>query len=147
MRAYISVEPGQNTLQNRLLRFEFRPIVVNNGITPASNVRIASNLGLVSPVIPPNFNFSLAKPDENASVATIAAHKNQFHQTVYQRKLTRTELRLIKKNELIFHLYGTVYYSDIFDKHRTTNFSFRITVFNKRVVPFWGTTNRNNNAT
>jgi hypothetical protein len=148
LRAYISVEIGQHTLQNKALRFEFRPVVVNNGDTPASNVTIASNLGLVPPIIPPNFDYSAPKPDPaTASVATIAAKKDKFHQVVYYRKLTRAELRLIKKNELVFHLFGTVFYKDIFKRDRITNFSFRINVFGRRGGTFWGSTERHNDTT
>jgi hypothetical protein len=146
LRAYVSVENGANTLQFKATRFEFRPVVVNNGTTPAGNVTIASNLGLVSPIIPTNFDYELSKPTDG-SVATLAAHKDKFHQVVFHRKATRAELRLIKKGELIFHLYGTVFYSDIFNIERRTNFSFRIMVFGKRAAPFWGATERNNNTT
>jgi hypothetical protein len=146
LRAYISVEFGQNTLQNKATRFEFRPVVVNNGSTPASDVRIASNLGLVPPAIPPNFDYEIPKPMDG-SVATLAAHRDKFHQVIFHRKATRAELRLIKKGQLIFHLYGTVFYTDVFDIERKTNFSFRIVVFGKRAAPFWGATERNNNTT
>jgi hypothetical protein len=54
LRAYVSVESGVMFRQKKGLRFEFRPNVINNGLTPAKDVRIVSNLGVVSPVIPEN---------------------------------------------------------------------------------------------
>jgi hypothetical protein len=79
LRAYISVEIGQFTLQNKVLRFEFRPVIVNNGETPASNVMIGSKLALVPPIIPPNFDYSVPKPDLAFASAVSwyeAAHSN-----------------------------------------------------------------------
>jgi hypothetical protein len=147
LRAYLSVETGTVTFQRKALRFEFRPVVFNNGDTPASDVMIVSSLGLVHPQIPPNFDYTLPMPGNNVSVATIAAHKDKFHQAVFGRKATTAELRLIKKNELVFHLYGTVHYKDIFKIDRTTNFSFRINVFGRRAGTFWGSTERHNDTT
>jgi hypothetical protein len=46
LRAYISVEMGTNFRQNRRVRFEFRPIVNNNGQTPANEVKILSKIQL-----------------------------------------------------------------------------------------------------
>jgi hypothetical protein len=54
LRAYLPVEPGTTFRQSKKHRakFEFRPTVVNNGQTPASNVKILSKVDFGSPSIP-----------------------------------------------------------------------------------------------
>jgi len=47
MRAYLSIEVGRATYQDATLRFGAAPVVTNNGLTPARNVRWTALAGIV----------------------------------------------------------------------------------------------------
>ena len=145
LRAYLSIEPGTYYRQSSRSQFEFRPDIINNGHTPADQVRVISNLGVVSPIIPDTFNYELSGPSIGLrSVMAIGPRQKKFHASILQRKLTRAEMREILRGTKCFHLYGTVTYLDIFKIERHTNFSYVIFVSNRRVGPTWLGTERNN---
>ncbi|TAK48529.1 MAG: hypothetical protein EPO23_07845 [Xanthobacteraceae bacterium] len=121
LRAYVSIESGGAFRQDKGMRFEFRPNVINNGCTPARDVRIVSNIEIVPSVIPGNFNYELPI-QAGGSVSTIGPRQSRFHSVVLVRKLTKSELRQVVSGKHVFHIYGTVKYLDIFDKQRVTNF-------------------------
>jgi hypothetical protein len=81
LRAYVSVESGSSFRQNRRrrLQFEFRPVIRNNGATPASKVRIASMIDIVSPNIPSNFTFPMSEVVGERSVTTIGRGQERPH--------------------------------------------------------------------
>jgi hypothetical protein len=145
LRAYVSVESGLVIKQKGNLRFEFRPVIVNNGNTPAKDVRIVSNMGIVPPAVPDSFDYSL--PFQiGGSVSNVGPKQHRFHSMIWQRKVTIGEMRRVVRGDWIFHLYGTVRYLDVFDKERTTNFSFALFLGRKRDAPIWHYTERNNHA-
>jgi hypothetical protein len=149
LRAYLSVETGMTYRQSQKYhtRFEFRPNVVNNGKTPASNVRIRSNVVSRMGAVPVNFDFALPPPAQgNASVATIGPGKEKFHQSIFPRFLRWRELREHGTGNRSFHLWGEVTYDDIFkNTRRHTYFSFLIMVpVSKRGSVLWLATDRHN---
>lgn len=147
LRAYLSVEAGIYFRQNKRLRFEFRPNLINTGQTPAKRVRIVSNMNLASPQIPSNFIFTLTPSAVvPTSEGSIGRDKSLFHAAVFPRRLTRQELREVFLGRKIFHFWGQVTYLDVFDDPQFTNFSFIIFVANKRSIPVWHNTERHNDA-
>jgi hypothetical protein len=126
LRAYVSVESGGmlRQSQKKRMRFEFRPNVINNGQTPANDVRIVSFLRIGAPAIPDNFDYNLLPIP--GSVSTIGPRQGRFHSIVASRNLAIPQLREIQSGASVFHIYGKVTYSDIFGVERTTNFSFII---------------------
>lgn len=150
LRAYISVESGMNWRQDQRRKtvFEFRPVVENNGQTPANKVRIISMIEVRAPIVPPDFDFDIPDTFVGAlgSVTTIGAGKTKIHSRILPAKLTRAELKEIAKGSKCFHVWGVVRYDDIFDQPHTTNFSFLIFVGRKRSQPIWHSTERHNDA-
>jgi hypothetical protein len=147
LRAYVSVDTGSNLRQSHKLnlRFEFRPNIVNNGLTPANDVRIFSRIGVVSPVIPEGFDYTTL-PLAAASTATLMPRQTKFNSMVYHRYLDGVELRQVAKGETCFHLYGKVTYTDIFKKPRTSRFSFIIFAGKKNQPTIWRNTDHNNDC-
>jgi hypothetical protein len=145
LRAYVSIGSGVVFKQKRNISFEFRANLINNGNTPAKDVRIVSNIGLVPPDIPEGFDYSLPA-QMGGSASDVGPRQQRIHSMVYSRKLTRAQLRRILRGEWIFHLYGTVRYLDVFEKSKTTNFSFTVFLGRKRDTPIWHYTERNNHA-
>lgn len=146
LRAYVSVEAGQNGRQRKGYKFDFRPVLINNGLTPAADVQIISNVGVVPPLIPSNFDYSLP-PAPNPSITTIGPRQSRVHTLIFHRKLTFAEMRGIAKGTLVFHVYGTVSYKDVFGRARRTNFSMNILIPSKKLRSHWGYTERHNDET
>jgi hypothetical protein len=148
LRAYISVEPGGDIKQRRRLVFEFRPIIRNNGLTPANNVRVVSLIDVVTPAIPRGFNYSISFNAflPMSSVTTIGPRQERFHSRLMPRRLSIGELREVLRGARCFHIWGTVRYEDIFRQTQQTNFSFIIFVTGRRGVAIWHNTEEHNDA-
>jgi hypothetical protein len=150
MRAYISVDIGGYIRQNRRknIKFEFRPNIINNGATPANFVKVFARCDIKTINIPIDFDFSINNDHHNApGSATIFSRVSKFKSTVFERFASRQELAGLLKGKLIFHVWGTVFYEDIFGADRSSNFSFVIFMpNNKRGNPIWQTTERHNDA-
>jgi hypothetical protein len=151
LRAYISVETGANIRQSRRrrLQFEFRPVLRNNGLTPARNVRIISLIDVVPPVVPLGFNYAIPILGSGplSSVTTIGPRQERFHTRVMGRYLSIGELRDVRRGEKVFHIWGAVFYDDIFSQAQHTNFSFIIFVGGKREMTIWHNTLEHNDST
>jgi hypothetical protein len=150
IRAYISVDTGGYFRQNRRtnIKFEFRPNIMNNGATPANFVKAFARCDIKTINIPIDFDFSINNDPHNApGSATIFSRVSKFKSAVLERFATRQELAGLIKGKLIFHVWGTVFYKDIFGANRFSNFSFVIFMpNNKRGNPVWQTTERHNDA-
>jgi hypothetical protein len=151
MRAYVSVEIGASVRQNRRnkTRFEFRPVLHNNGQTPAKDVRVVSICSVEAPMIPADFDYATSMATGGMTCAvTIFPHQNKFHSSVFLRDVTLSEMRELLKGTKVFHLWGRVSYKDVFDEPKYTHFSFVIFVpTNKRGLPIWHSTEQHNDAT
>ena len=69
MRAYISADTGVNFRQNRItgLKFEFRPNLINHGLTPANKVRMIARCDIRGPSIHDDFNYYVGDGEEKNS--------------------------------------------------------------------------------
>jgi hypothetical protein len=147
LRAYISVESGASFKQRRRFQFEFRPILRNNGNTPASNVRVVSMIDVVPPNIPANFTYPIGPIVGGQSVTTIGPRQERFHSRILGRQAAFAELREIYTGDKCFHLWGKATYQDVFGVDHYTNFSFVIFIGRRREAPVWHNTETNNDAT
>ena len=148
MRAYVSTDTGADRRQRRSIRFEFRPVIANNGQTPANNLRVSSKCEVRTPSIPADFDFSVRTDDVGAgSATTMFPRQTKFHSNVFNRRCSVQEMRGLLTGRLVFHLYGRVTYTDIFEQERFTNFSYFIFIpTNKRGSTIWRTTDQHNDA-
>jgi hypothetical protein len=150
LRAYLSVEVGQYIRQSRKrhVRFEFRPVINNNGSTPATEVRVLSKIELSDPNIPAGFDYMLKPADlKPGSVTTIGPGQNRFHGSIFPRYLAFQDMREIYKGKKCFHVWGIVIYKDAFKIDRYTHFSYIIFVGNKKISPVWLSTHEHNDST
>ena len=150
LRAYISVETGQYYRQSRKNRtqFEFRPVLRNNGLTPANKVRIITLISVSNPAIPKGFNYSIINNmvAPLASETAIGPRQERFHARIMGRYLSVSELREIRRGAKCFHTWGTVTYEDVFGGAHYTHFSFIIFVGGKRDPTVWHSTEEYNDA-
>jgi hypothetical protein len=150
LRAYVSVETGTNVRQSRKkrCRFEFRPNVINNGQTPAYDVRMFSKIDVVPPNISDDFNYAVGPVDVRGprSVSSIGPRQSKFQSCLFYRDLTRAEMREIATGSKAFHVWGVVVYNDAFKIERHTYFSFVIFVPKKSNPTYWLITEKNNHA-
>ncbi|MER8708005.1 hypothetical protein NKH49_20950 [Mesorhizobium sp. M1088] len=149
LRAYISVDNGPIAFrQAKRALFEFRLHITNNGLTPANNVRIISNVAITNSNIPIGFDYSLTDLPMSSpfrSVTSVAPRQSMFHSRMVKR-MPVSELRLISSGENIFHVWGQVIYDDIYLRNRQTNFSFIIFAARRRQEAVWHRTEEHNNS-
>ena len=94
---------------------------MNNGKTPASNVRVLSLVDFKGS-IPPDFDFMIfpRRGYRPADIAAIGPGKDKFHSSILPRQLSRTELRELTRGLKWFHVWGQVTYEDVFKIERHT---------------------------
>jgi len=77
-RAYMSVVGGQYRQGGtRGLKFEFRPVVLNTGESPAYDVQVSSTIRFLTTEQAATFDFRLPKP-VGASVVTLGPRQDRF---------------------------------------------------------------------
>lgn len=137
LRAYVTVRHGAsiNQCKKRRLKFEFRPIIVNVGQTPAKEVEIVSNMVVTDKHITEDFDFNIMQ-SPHKSVVTLGAQQDRFTVIIAQRFFTLSELKAIRNGLALMYVYGSVSYKDIFDERRFTNYCFLIN-FGLRRNPTW----------
>ena len=147
LRAYLTSTVGGAYRQgaSRGLKFEFRPVVVNTGQTPAYNVNSVSSIQLMTLEEALTFDFSLPEA-AGQSVMTLGPHQERFTPTIFDRRLSKAELRDFKKGNRRLFVYGTIHYRDTFRKRRHTNYCYVINWWGKRAPPIWHTANRHNDS-
>ncbi|MER8508581.1 hypothetical protein [Mesorhizobium sp. M0435] len=150
LRAYISVDSQTNSRQSKNQLFHFYLTIVNNGLTPANEVRILSNVEILSnPIVPIGFDYSMNAPPAGtglASVTSMSPRQMMRHTTIGTR-LSSQQLRELVRGKLFFHVRGRVSYEDMFSHSRVTNFSFVIFVApDKRRETVWHRTEEHNNS-
>ena len=119
LRAYISVVVGAAVYQERdkKLRFEGRPLVVNDGMTPAYKVRHAIKAAIVGVPIPDNFDFSVTEKDYRGGTA-IGPRQNREVGAVVDEYIPDTDVAGVKNlssGKCLF-VWGRVEYEDAFGK-------------------------------
>jgi hypothetical protein len=146
LRAYLTVIEGGCYRQSRALRFEFRPVILNTGQTPAYGVRVVSTLRMLSIQEAEMFDFTVPHPDQVLVSNTIGAHQNKFISTIAERRFTWAELREYRQGKRYIFVFGTVRYRDAFGQPRFTNFCFSIAAWSKAGPPLWHMNNRHNDS-
>jgi hypothetical protein len=146
LRAYIMSVVGVGFRQGgtRGLRFEFRPILLNTGQTPAYDAHIINGIRLLSPQEAESYDFRLQNMP--GSVATLGPRQDRFTQAIFERRLSKAELREYRLGVRKLYVFGTITYRDAFRKHRYTNFCYSIAWWPKRAGAIWHTENRHNDC-
>lgn len=124
MRAYIAVEIGTATYQDKNLRFAANPVLVNSGYTPARNVSYSAKAAILSiENIPPQ---DLVIPENGVIIVnnTGLAPRQQFSiQGVVENRFSDIEvIEIMEGIKKRLFVWGTINYDDVFGGHWVTNF-------------------------
>jgi hypothetical protein len=122
MRAYLTVEIGSALYQDEHLRFEARPVLTNNGLTPARNVcfRVMADIleGTNAPPAPVIEDLLVndmgLAPRQQVTIGRVVA--NRILDAEVADVMAGTTRRL--------HAWGRVTYDDVFGGHWETKFYF-----------------------
>jgi hypothetical protein len=149
MRAYIYADTWVHVRKNRItgLKFEFRPNIINHGLTLANKVRMIARCDIRGLSVPDEFNYSVGDGEEK-NTATLFPRQTKFISSIFGRHLTRTEIRSLLRQNTVFHLWGTIFYEDVFNEPQRTNFSFVIPIpARKGAGALWRLTEKHSDAT
>jgi hypothetical protein len=134
MRAYLSVEGGQGWRQTKDVLFQGRPVITNNGLTPARNVCWKVLAGILD-----GSGGMPQLPDIGELIVSdmAIAPRQQFLATspVLDR-MSDEEAEVIAKGETRrLFVWGRVTYDDVFGAHWVTNFcvNYRFWMFEEKI--------------
>jgi hypothetical protein len=128
LRAYLSVVVGGAVYQERArgLKFEAKPVILNNGKTPAYNVRYRARAEVLTDSVSKTFVFT-APPDTPHSQASIGPQENRILSAVLDHFVADNEIQDIKSgNGKALWVWGIVHYDDVFKCPRFTQFCQRL---------------------
>ncbi len=124
MRAYISVLAHDALYQERDkgIRFEARPLFVNNGHTPAYNLLYDIKCNVVSTPISDSHDFRLPSQDAVFG-AVVGPHQNRIMTAIVDTFYDDREVEDIKTGrDRALCVWGTIRYDDAFGFSHFTNF-------------------------
>jgi hypothetical protein len=148
LRAYLTTVVGQSWRQGatRDLKFEFRPIILNTGQTPAYDVSVVNSMAILSQEEAFTYDFRIPENTPVLSVMTLGPRQDRFTHVIAARKMTKTEMREYIANKKMIYVFGTIRYRDAFNTPHFTNFCYSIMHWSKRGGPLWHNTNRHNDS-
>ena len=139
LRAYVTTVPGFSIRQggNRgALKFEFRPQILNTGQTPAYKVDIVSRMAFVAIGEVAKYDFRLPA-NQYPGAMTLGPNQERFTQVIFDRKLTKAELRLYKKGSHRLLIYGRINYRDAFGHRHYTHYCYIVSWWLRMGPPLW----------
>jgi hypothetical protein len=146
LRAYISVVIGAAVYQERgkKIRFEGRPLLVNQGGTPARKVIHVTNVGIFPVPLPKGFEFpNLGK--EPAGESMIGPQQNRTLSAILDDYVADDSVEKIKRADgRGLYVWGHINYVDAFDEPRETTFCQLLTWLPNGQVLGYFIPNRNN---
>jgi hypothetical protein len=127
LRAYLSVVIGTAVYQDDRLNFEAKPTIINNGNTPAKNVRYRIKADVFTDSVAAGYTF-LEPPEVPKSQSSIGPRENRMMSAVLNHRVSDGEVEDIKhgKGKALW-VWGVVHYDDVFDKPHVTQFCQRLT--------------------
>ena len=134
MRAYVSVDIGSASPQNTAtgFRFEARPMLINNGMTPARNFCYIVKAGIFPVPLRDDFVTTLEIPPDTAK-GLIPPRGTRFMYAVVDYLVPESEVQGIMDGiGQAFYVWGTFSYYDVFGVHRKNEFCHRLTFIPNR---------------
>jgi hypothetical protein len=129
MRAYISVGTGVPTYQDEKFRFAASPVLTNNGLTPARNVRWVAHAGIIDGRDQRNTHFP-AIAELSESDMGIAPREVFTANAVVTERLPDAEVPgAMEGSTRRLFCWGKVEYEDVYGDTWETNFCFNYNFF------------------
>jgi hypothetical protein len=127
LRAYLSVVIGDGVYQEgAIYKFEAKPVIVNNGQTPAYNVRYRIKADIFTDSVAASFTFT-EPPDVSKSQSSIGPHENRLMSGILGHVVPETEIQDIKAGiGKALWVWGVVHYDDVFQRPHFTQFCQRL---------------------
>jgi hypothetical protein len=128
LRAYLSVVVGAAIYQERdkELRFEGKPAILNNGQTPAYNVRYRIKADILTDSVAKDFVFS-EPPDVPQSQSSIGPKENRLMSAVVDHYVDDAEVQdIVNGKGKSLYVWGVVHYDDVFGEPRFTQFAQKL---------------------
>ncbi|MBT3070819.1 hypothetical protein KKP04_08060 [Rhodomicrobium sp. Az07] len=130
MRAYVSVLVGTAIYQEREknVRFEARPVIVNNGGTPAHKLSYWANIAILPAILPDDFAFPEPSERSTQHAAVLGPHQHFIINKVVETFIPDDEVAATKLGvERAVYIWGCIEYDDIFGDTHYTKFAQLIT--------------------
>jgi hypothetical protein len=129
MRAYLSVDIGGATYQDANLRFAAAPVITNNGLTPARNVRNVAVAGIIDGRDPATTQFTPigVLPESDMGVAP---RQSFITNAIVPDRVPDAEVAAIMEG-LTRRLFcwGKITYDDVYGGSWETNFCLNYTFY------------------
>jgi hypothetical protein len=128
LRAYLSVVIGTAVYQDRINNFQFeaKPSIVNNGATPAYNVRYSAKAEILTDRIAESYIFrEPSVPPQSQS--SIGPREIRYMTAMLGYQVAESDIQdiLDGKGKALW-VWGVVYYDDVFRRPHFTQFCQRI---------------------
>jgi hypothetical protein len=127
LRAYLSVVIGGGVYQERdkNLRFEARPILLNNGNTPAQKISHKIRAAILPVPLPAD--YVLDRPEDTDSESLLPANQNRVMSAVVA-DFVEDDLvpKIMRGEDFALYAWGTVTYEDAFQLPRIVEFCHHI---------------------
>jgi hypothetical protein len=126
MRAYLSVVIGSAVYQDATHIFEAKPAIVNNGSTPAKNVRYRIKSDIFTDSVAAGYTF-IEPPDVPRNQSSIGPRETRYMSAMVDHRVSDGEIDAIKRGEgKALWVWGVVHYDDVFGKPHVTQFCQRL---------------------
>jgi hypothetical protein len=126
LRAYLSVVVGAGVYQDDKCKFEAKPGIINNGQTPAYNVRYRAKAEILSDSVAVSYTFT-APPDTPKSQSSIGPKENRLLSAILPYRVADSEVQdIMDGNGKALWVWGVVHYDDVFGKAHFTQFCQRL---------------------
>ena len=126
LRAYLSVVVGTAVYQDDRNRFEAKPFILNNGQTPAYNVRYRIKAEILGDTVAQDYTFT-EPPDVPKSQSSIGPHETRLMSGILSYRVPDGEIPDIKQGKgKALWVWGVVHYDDAFGEPHFTQFCQRL---------------------
>ena len=123
MRAYLLVSAGSAIYQEREKRFRFeaRPLLLNEGSTPANEVRYAAKAAILP--VPLATDFVLPPVSPTTGGSNLGPHQSSIVSGILDDYVADKDVAAIKRGQgRALYIWGVVIYKDVFGQEHQTEF-------------------------
>jgi hypothetical protein len=114
LRAYLAVVVGSAVFQDDKNKFEAKPAILNNGQTPAYNVRYRIKADILTDSVAIGYTFT-EPPDVPKSQSSVGPNENRQMSAILTHNVLASEIEDIKRGKgKAMWVWGVVHYDDVF---------------------------------